>query len=192
MEPARDFFGHAFHHQDFSKNGWVAGEYEDCTFVGCNLERVDWSGSRFLNCTFQDCNASLVTLHRTAFQEVVFENCKLLGLRMEHVNPIGLAFSFRNCTLDHTSWYQMRLKKTRFDGSSLVEADFTEADLTEAVFSDTNLTRATFDSTILERADLRTARGFSMEPQRNKLSGARFTLSGLPGLLDAHQLRIEP
>ena len=71
-------------------------------------------------------------------------------------------------------------------------ADFTEADLSEANFSDTNLTRATFDHTVLERADLRTANAFSIDPQRNKLTGARLTLSGLPGLLDAHQLRIEP
>ena len=192
MAAASYFADQTYENQDFTDVSWAAGEYEGCTFVGCNLERVDWSGSQFADCTFRDCNASLAILHRTSFQDVQFERCKLLGLRWEHVNPIGLALSFRNCTLDHTSWYQMRLKKTRFDGSSLVEADFTEADLTEAVFLDTNLTRATFDHTVLERADLRTANAFSMDPQRNKLTGARFTLSGLPGLLDAHQLRIEP
>lgn len=191
MPPFADYFEHCFQHQDFSNSAWLPGEYESCTFLGCNLEGADWSGSRFVDCRFEDCNAALTSLHRATFQDVHFERCKLLGLRWEHVNPIGLALSFRNCTLDHTSWYQMRLKKTRFDGSSLVEADFTEADLTEANFSDTNLTRATFDHTVLERADLRTASGFSMDPQRNKLTGARFTLSGLPGLLDAHQLRIE-
>jgi uncharacterized protein YjbI with pentapeptide repeats len=192
MAAASYFADQTYENQDFTEVSWAAGEYEGCTFVGCNLERVDWSGSQFADCTFRDCNASLAILHRTSFQDVQFERCKLLGLRWEHVNPIGLALSFRNCTLDHTSWYQMRLKKTRFDGSSLVEADFTEADLTEAVFLDTNLTRATFDHAVLERADLRTADGFSIDPQRNKLTGARFTLSGLPGLLDAHQLRIEP
>jgi uncharacterized protein YjbI with pentapeptide repeats len=192
MEKLPLFFEKSFHNEDFSHQNWVPGEYEDCTFVGCNFEHADWSGSRFLGCVFRDSNCSLVALHRTAFLEVTFEGCKLLGLRMEHVNPIGFFVRCQNCTLDHSSWYRVKMKKFQFVQCSLVGVDFTDADLTEGVLTECTLTNATFEGSILERADLRSSMGFSLDPLRNKLKGARFSLQGLPGLLEAWDLRIDP
>jgi len=46
-------------------------------------------------------------------------------------------------------------------------------------------------NTILENADLRSAYNFSINPTTNRIKGARFSSSGLAGLLDIFLLNIE-
>ena len=75
------------------------------------------------------------------------------------------------CSLNHSSFYQVKLKKMVFKGCTLHEADFTESDLTAAVFDHCDLARATFDHTILEKA--------------------RFSTAGVAGLLDKYDIDIE-
>ena len=69
--------------------------------------------------------------------------------------------------------------------------DFTESDLTGAIFSNCNLTKSLFDNTILEKADLRTAYNYSIDPENNRVKKAKFSVPGLPGLLDKYDLEIE-
>lgn len=85
----------------------------------------------------------------------------------------------------------MKMKKTRFNKCSLQEADFTETDLSAAVFDNCDLSRAVFSNTILEKADMRTAFNYSIDPERNHLKKARFTLAGVTGLLDRYDIDIE-
>jgi uncharacterized protein YjbI with pentapeptide repeats len=73
----------------------------------------------------------------------------------------------------------------------LQEIDFSEADLTSALFDNCNLQHATFDSTILEKADLRTSFNFSIDPELNRIKKAKFSLSGITGLLDKYEIEIE-
>jgi uncharacterized protein YjbI with pentapeptide repeats len=75
------------------------------------------------------------------------------------------------------------LKKIRFEGCSLTDVDFTQADLTDALFEECDLRGAAFDGTNLEKADFRTAVNVGMDPERNRLSKAKFSLQGLPGLV---------
>jgi uncharacterized protein YjbI with pentapeptide repeats len=72
-----------------------------------------------------------------------------------------------------------------------MEADFTETDLSKSVFKDCDLTKSTFVQTNLEQADLRTAYGFSIDPEINRLQKARFSQQNIAGLLDKYNLKIE-
>jgi uncharacterized protein YjbI with pentapeptide repeats len=73
----------------------------------------------------------------------------------------------------------------------LRETDFSEADLTSAVFHLCDLDRAVFNQTVLEKTDFRTAFNFTIDPAINKMKKAKFSFSGLPGLLSAYDLDIE-
>lgn len=167
------------------------GDYEHCVFSSCDLSNADLSSIKFIACAFNNCNLSLANLAGTAFQEVTFKDCKLLGLRFDHCNQFGMVLQFDSCLLNHSSFFRTKLKKIRFQNCPLHEADFTEADLTLAIFEQCDFTLATFDNTILEKADFRTSLGYAIDPEKNKVKKARFSLSGLPGLLGKYQIITE-
>jgi uncharacterized protein YjbI with pentapeptide repeats len=77
----------------------------------------------------------------------------------------------------------MKLKGISFHNCSLLEVDFSEADLTSAFFDECDLLGAVFDNTILEKADLSKAYNYSIQPERNRIKKAKFSQSGLSGLL---------
>ena len=69
--------------------------------------------------------------------------------------------------------------------------DFTECDLTQSVFDKCDFTDAKFENSILEKADLRTSYHYSINPEVNRIKKARFSLSGIPGLLDKYDIEID-
>ncbi len=148
------------------------------------------SGVLFIDCGFSHCNLSLVQLVKTCFRDVVFKDCKLWGLHFEHADPFGFSVVFDHCSLHHTSFYHMKLKKMNFAGCSLREVDFAEADLGGAGFGGCDLAGAVFDHTNLEKADFRTAVNYSIDPATNKIKRARFSVGGIAGLLDRLDIEI--
>jgi uncharacterized protein YjbI with pentapeptide repeats len=85
----------------------------------------------------------------------------------------------------------MNLKKMKWTNSSLHELDFNEADLSSAIFEGCDLQRSIFTGTNLEKADLRTSFNYSIDPERNRLKKAKFSLPGVIGLLDKHDIQID-
>jgi uncharacterized protein YjbI with pentapeptide repeats len=122
---------------------------------------------------------------------VRFKDCKLLGVHFEQCNEFLLSVSFDTCLLNLASFFRLKLKKTRFKNSSLHEADFTDTDLTGSVFDNCDLARAIFEKTTLEKADLRTAYNYSIDPERNRIKKAKFSLAGVVGLLDKYDVHVE-
>jgi len=114
-----------------------------------------------------------------------------MGLHFETCNPFNISFTFKDCILDHSSFYKLKLKKTSFQGSRLQEVDFEGTDLSLADFSDTDLSMANFTQTNLEKANFLTATHYCIDPDSNKIKGAKFSLHGLPGLLEKHQIKIQ-
>jgi uncharacterized protein YjbI with pentapeptide repeats len=175
---------------DFEANPLGPGEYEACSFTHCNFANADLSEFKFIDCRFTGCNLSLTKLNKTAFREVQFKDCKMLGMRFDQCNGFGLAFSFEQCQLNHSAFTNTKIRKTHFRHCQLQEADFTGCDLTQVILEDCDLTRATFESSILEKADFSTANNYSIDPERNKLKGAKFSREGVEGLLDKYDIRI--
>jgi fluoroquinolone resistance protein len=183
--------GTSFDKKDFNETPLGTGDYEYCSFTACNFSKADLSGSHFIACKFVGCNLNMAALTKTTFMDVHFKDCKMLGLFFEHCNPFGLAVTFENCSLGHSSFFGMGLKKTLFKNCMLQDVDFSECDLSSAIFDNCDLTGATFKTTILEKTDFRTSFGYSFDPQNNKVKKAKFSLSGLPGLLDRFDIDID-
>lgn len=180
-----------FAKEDFVTKSLLQGEYDNCTFNGCNFSNADLAGFQFTGCTFRNCDLTMANIHKTSFQNCRFKTCKLLGLHFEQCHALLFSVDFEECILDLSCFYKMKLKKTRFENSNLREVDFTESDLTEAVFDRCDLALATFDRTILEKADFREAFNYSLDPENNRIKKAKFSLSGIPGLLGKYDIVID-
>ena len=105
--------------------------------------------------------------------------------------PFLFAVTFERCSLDYSHFIKCRLKKTEFKECTIREADFTEADLADASFLDCDLSNTVFGRTNLTHADFRTARNYTIDPDENTVRRARFSLSGVAGLLRKHELILE-
>jgi fluoroquinolone resistance protein len=176
---------------NFTTNPLAKGEYEYCRFINCDFSNANIANIKFLECTFTDCNLSLSKLTNTTFRDVTFKDNKMLGLHFDTCNEFGLSFSFENCNLNHASFYQTKLKKTTFCNTQLHEVDFTECDLTGSVFDNCDLRGATFGRTIIEKCDFRTSFHYSIDPENNKIKKAKFSLTGIAGLLDKYGIEID-
>ena len=167
------------------------GEYECCTFVECDFSKQDFSDFVFIDCSFRECNLSLVNIHKSVIRDVEFSGCKMMGLRFEQCNEFGLSFTFTGCQLNHSSFYKLKIKNTVFNNSQLQEVDFTEADLSGCTFNQCDFLSATFYQTILEKSDFRNSFNYSLDPELNRIKKARFSTSGISGLLDKYDIQIE-
>lgn len=184
------YFEEVFREKDLKDLKFPA-EFEDCEFLGCTLENMDLGRSRFEECVFKDCQLKMCNLPDTSFQNVTFDESKLVGMLFEHCSAMLLSMTFTNCQLSLPSFRGLDLKESSFKDSKLEEADFTGADLSAVVFDSCRLDRSIFERSNLEGTDFRTAEGFSLDPERNQMKGAKFTTRGLSGLLEKHGLDIE-
>ena len=176
---------------DFSKQGRVTDNFEDCTFEHCSFSKTNLSNIIFSECTFIGCDFSIAALAKTVLRGACFKECKLLGLHFEQCNNFIFTVDFENCILDLSCFYKLSLKKTRFRKCSLHEVDFTECDLTGALFEHCDLSGAKFDRTVLAKADLRTSFNYAIDPERNRLTKAKFSAAGIAGLLGKYNIEID-
>jgi len=171
-----------FEDRNFGKLPLITGVYEGCTFKNCSVEKVNLSGCQFIETTFADCNISLANIANTVFNAVHFSDCKMTGLIFGEANKFGLLFSFDDCSLNHSSFYNTHIKNTHFKNCQIKEVDFSNCNAKGVVFYNCDLGRAIFDNTNLEEADFSTALNFSIDPENNKLKKAMFSQHSLDGL----------
>lgn len=176
---------------DYTATRLTKAEYENCVFEGCNFSEGDLANQNFMECTFIDCNLSNVNVTGTIFKEVVFQDCKLLGAKFNTCNTFFISFSFEHCSLNFASFYQLKMKNTRFSDCSLLEVDFVETDLTGSRFDNCDLAQAIFENTVLEKVDFKTARNYAFDPEINRLKKARFSTEGIAGLLKKYDIVID-
>ena len=188
--PAKHFEDQTYEGPDFKEQPFVKGTYEYCTFKNGDFSGADLSHTLFVECVFLNCNVSQAKLENTVFRDSKFKDCKMLGLRFDTCNEYGLAVGFENCTLNHSTFYKTKIKKTSFKNTQLQEVDFTGCDATGSVFDNCNFTGATFDNTVLEKADLRTSFNYYINQEVNRIKKARFSLSQVSGLLDKYDIEI--
>lgn len=166
-------------------------EFEACTFTNCDFSGSNLSGNDFVDCRFEGCNLSMVRVDQTGLKNAEFHNCKLMGVDFSACNEFLLAVSFHHCILDYISFFRKKIRKTSFLGCSIKEANFTQTDLSGSSFTDCDLSQTVFQQTILEKADFRSASNFSIDPELNKIKGAKFSSSGLIGLLDKYDIVVD-
>ncbi len=175
---------------NFAENELTGEAYENYTFLSCNFSNANLSGINFIDSKFNGCNFSLTNLSKTAMRDVVFTDCKLIGLHFDTCKNFLFSVSFKNCVLSISSFYKLKLKKTIFESTKLEEVDFTEADLSGSVFNNCDLSKTVFDKTVLQKVDFRTAYNYSINPAKNDIKKAKFSLPEIVGLLDNYDIEI--
>jgi len=151
---------------DYAQNNLSKGEYEKCAFINCVFNNADLSGITFRDGEFDSCDFSLAKMKGTGLNNIKFSNCKLLGVHFDDCNDFLLSVSFKNCLPKLSTFYKLKLKKTRIDNCNLHETDFSETDLTGSVFENCDLQKAMFDNTNLEKADFRSSFNYSIDPEK--------------------------
>ncbi|MGZ3920588.1 MAG: pentapeptide repeat-containing protein [Bacteroidia bacterium] len=180
-----------FERIDFTVNRLEIAEYEKCNFINCNFSNTNLSQIYFSECCFTGCNMSVAILSKTSLRNIKFKDCKLLGLHFHNCNEFLFSVAFENCILNLSSFFKLKLKKTKFINCSLHEVDFTQADLSESLFDNCDFSNAIFDDTRLEKADLRTSYNYSLDPELNYIKKAKFSTHGISGLLHKYDIVIE-
>jgi fluoroquinolone resistance protein len=175
----------------YSETGLSGEEFEDCTFIHCNFTDSDLSDSRFTDCQFVDCNLSMAKVNQTGMRNVTFVNCRIVGVDFGKCLSLLFAVSFEKCSLDYSFFIKGKLKKTKFKECTIREADFTEADLTGASFDNCDLAKTVFSRTNLTQADFRTSRNYSINLEMNTVRKAKFSISGIAGLLSQYDIILE-
>jgi uncharacterized protein YjbI with pentapeptide repeats len=87
-------------------------EFEYCNFQFCDFSAKDLTNTKFIDCTFNGCNFSNVAFNKTVLNNAKFNACKLIGLRFDLCSDFGLSFSFENCILNYSTFFQTKIKKT--------------------------------------------------------------------------------
>ena len=82
-------------------------------------------------------------------------------------------------------------EKQDFSERRPFDGEFQSCTFKDCNFMESDLSEVTFNRTDLRAADLRSAYGFSIDPGVNRLQKARFSHSGLPGLLSKYDLIVE-
>lgn len=185
------FYEEEFRDIDFKSKKQIGEEYENCVFMNCNFAKTDCSEIKFIDCEFDSCDFSAAKILNTSFQNTQFRACKLLGLHFEDCNSFLLSMNFVGCQINFSSFYKLSLKQSIFKDCTLQEVDFSESDLRGSVFDNCDLGRAIFENTILEKADFITSFNFSIDPELNRITKAKFSLQGLAGLLDKYDIEVE-
>jgi len=176
---------------DYSKDGIVKGEYDNCTFQNCNFSNVHASNIDFVECEFLNCNFSNTIVANSAFKFVKFFECKIIGVKFNECESFLLSLYFKGCQLSLSSFYQLNLQNTNFINSNLQEVDFTETNLSKANFDNCDLNNAIFDQTRLEKANFITAFNFSINPSENNIKKAKFSKENIIGLLESFDISID-
>ncbi len=177
--------------QQFNKIESLAqGRYEQCTFTSCNLENSNFSNFRFIDCKFEFCNLSLIQTTNMGVQNCEFKDCKMVGVRFDQVNSFNISFTFHACILDHSSFQGMKIPQTQFIDCSLKDINFENCDCKKSIFDNCNLENSIFYRSNLDHVDFQTAFNYSFDPEFNAIKNAKFSLTGLPGLLRKHKIKI--
>ncbi|MGD1947561.1 MAG: pentapeptide repeat-containing protein [Croceivirga sp.] len=185
----RAFFADQTHvKKDFQKIHLQKGDYENCTFEGCQFQEGLLDNQNFVECRFIDCDLTNANISHTQFNSVVFEGCKLVGIQFDTCAPLLLRLSFKECNLSLSRFYDMQLPSTHFTDCKLHQVDFGYTNLSKSIFTNCDFKDALFENTNLSAADFSTAFNFNIEPTQNNIKKALFSAYGLMGLLKKHDI----
>jgi uncharacterized protein YjbI with pentapeptide repeats len=166
-------------------------EFEACVFNNCDFSQCNFIAVTFIDCTFNNCNFNNSKINHVALRTVFFNGCKIKDVNFSMCDKLIFEIHFKECNLDFSKFYTLKLKGTTFMDCSLVAVDFMSADLTETIFDNCDLYRSEFEKAIANKADFRTSYNYTIDPRKTKLKKAIFSLENLKGLLYKHDIIVE-
>ncbi len=177
---------------DASSQEIVSSTFSNCIFKNCNLFQTNLSGSTFADCKFGNCNVSMVGFKGVHFNNVEFTNCKLMGDNFEFCKfNFNFSARFINCVLELTNFSAVKIYGCSFKGSTFKKASFIGSKMVKCDFSSCDFEEAIFDNTDLSESNFKHAINYSIDPNKNKLKKAIFSMPDVVGLLGNLDIRIE-
>ncbi len=180
-----------YNNLNYSENELNLKEFESCVFNSCDFSNCNFIGVTFIDCVFNTCNFNSSKINHVALRTVAFNRCKIKEVNFSMCDKLIFDISFYTCQLDFSKFYALKMKQTIFKNCSLIAVDFMGTDLTEVLFDRCDLYKSEFDKAIANKADFRTSFNFTIDPEKTKLQKAIFSLEGLKGLLNKHQIIVE-
>ncbi|WP_308993733.1 pentapeptide repeat-containing protein [Mariniflexile litorale] len=165
-------------------------EFDTCNFINCDFSNSLFLSCLFTNCVFTSCNLSITKFNHCQLDNITFKECKLLGVNFSSCNDFLFSLKFDACILDCCSFARKKMQKTPFINSSVKDVDFSECDLTHSIFKNADLTNTIFSNTNLKSVNFLTAKNYTIDPERNSISKAKFSLEGVLGLLNKYDIKI--
>ena len=184
-------FNLKFERINFNETPLTKIEYENCTFTGSIFSKIDFGNMQFTDCDFTDCDLSMTEFNNTALRGCSFTGCKMIGSNFTNFNKLGLNVEFNDSKIDFSTFAEQLLSRTKFIKCSLIECDFSDTDLSQSVFEQCDLGRTIFINTNIEKADFRTSFNYQINPNTNRIKGAKFSRFEVTGLLDCYNIVIE-
>lgn len=165
-------------------------EFEDCSFSHCDFSECNFIGVTFIDCTFSHCNFNGAKINHVAFRTVNFNHCAAEEVNFSMCDKLIFEIHFNDCRLDFAKFYTLKINGTTFQDCSMIAVDFMKADLTGVLFDNCDLHKTLFMNSILNKADLRTSYNYTLDPEKNKVKKAIFSLGGVKGLLAKHDISV--
>ncbi len=154
-------------------------EFEDCTFVKCDLSDAVMIKCRFINCSFVDCNMNSIKVAHSKFMEVSFERCKLVGVDWSRAHWPSIAsfeaVKFNGCLISYSSFYGLELQEIVIQECKALEVDFREGNFSSSDFSHTNFGGSLFAKTNLKKVNFEEATDYQIDVLNNDIQGAKFS-----------------
>lgn len=166
-------------------------DFEGCVFEHCDFTEATFVGVTFIDCTFNNCNFNSAKINYVAFRTVYFNKCKIKDVNFAMCDKLIFEIHFKNCILDFSKFYTLKIKGTTFTNCSIIAVDFMATDLTEVVFDRCDLYRSEFGKAIANKADFSSSYNYSIDPEKTKIKKAVFSIDGLKGLLSKHDILVE-
>jgi len=177
--------------QIFEEQFFNLKEFESCIFNNCNFSKCLFIGVAFADCVFNDCVLDQAKIGNVAFRNAIFNNCKIREVNFAMCDKFIFAITFKECVLDFSKFYTLKLKGTTFQDCSLIAVDFMAAELTEVIFDNCDLHRSEFDKAIANKANFKTSYNYTIDPSKTKVKKAIFSLKEVKGLLFKHDLLVK-
>jgi fluoroquinolone resistance protein len=176
-----------FKGQDYAGKEIKFKEIIDTKFIRCTFADAFFHECQFKNCAFIQCDLGMLRVKSSRFASVQFEQCKVVGVNWTEASWEKGGFfpliDFEDCTLNYSTFFGLKLNKTKMIRCTALQVDFGEADLTGAVFSHTDLSGSIFMHTNLTQADFVNATNYNISAKNNTLKKAKFSLPEAMSLL---------
>ena len=175
----------------YSENGISYKEYENCIFIDCDFTQCIFLAASFIDCKFVNCNFNGAKINHTSLRTVYFNKCKISNVNFAMIDKFIFEIHFKDCILDFSKFYALKLKGTTFTNTSLVAVDFMAADLSEVEFENCDLYRSEFDKANVSKTNFKTSYNYTINPESTKIKKAIFSLEGVKGLLYKYDIIVK-
>lgn len=138
-----------------------------------------------------NCNFNGAKINHTSLRTVYFNKCKISDVNFAMIDKFIFEIHFKDCVLDFSKFYALKLKGTTFINTSLVAVDFMAADLSEVVFENCDLYRSEFDNANASKTNFKTSFNYTINPESTKIKKAIFSLEGVKGLLYKYDIIVK-